>query len=61
MVLKILGAFETEDRRSVGRIRQAMSEMLASEELKQEKDAIYLPPFYFSAVGTAHKILGLLN
>ena len=42
-------------------IRQAMSEMLSSEELKQEKDAIYLPPFYFSEVGTARKILGLLN
>ena len=42
-------------------IRQAMSEMLASDELKQEKDAIYLPPFYFSEVGTARKILGLLN
>lgn len=42
-------------------IRQAMSEMLANDELKQEKDAIYLPPFYFSEVGTARKILGLLN
>lgn len=42
-------------------IREAMSEMLASDELKQEKDAIYLPPFYFSEVGTARKILGLLN
>ena len=42
-------------------IRQAMSEMLASDELKQEKDAIYLPPFYFSEVGTARQILGLLN
>ena len=41
-------------------IRQAMSEMLANDELKQEKDAIYLPPFYFSEVGTARKILGLL-
>lgn len=42
-------------------IRQAMSEMLANDELKQEKDAIYLPPFYYSEVGTARKILGLLN
>ena len=42
-------------------IRQAMSEMLANNELKQEKDAIYLPPFYFSEVGTARKILGLLS
>ena len=42
-------------------IRQAMSEMLANDELKQEKDAIYLPPFYFSEVGTARKILGLLS
>lgn len=42
-------------------IRQAMSEMLANDELKQEKDAIYLPPFYYSEVGIARKILGLLN
>lgn len=42
-------------------IRQAMSEMLANDELKQEKNAIYLPPFYFSEVGTARKILGLLS
>ena len=42
-------------------IRQAMSEMLASEDLMQEKDAIYLPPFFYSEVGTARKILGLLT
>lgn len=42
-------------------IHQALTEMLGSDDLKQEKDAIYLPPFYYSEVGTAKKILGLLE
>lgn len=38
-------------------IRQAISEMIASEDLIRENEAIYLPPFYHSERGTAKKLL----
>lgn len=42
-------------------IRQAMTEMIASEDLIRENEAIYLPPFYFSEKGTAQHLLSLMN
>lgn len=41
-------------------IREALKEMLASEDLIEENEAIYLPPFYHSERGTAKKLLSLL-
>lgn len=41
-------------------IREALKEMLASEVLIEENEAIYLPPFYHSERGTAKKLLSLL-
>ena len=41
-------------------IREALKEMLASEDLIEENEAIYLPPFYHSERGTAKKLLCLL-
>ena len=42
-------------------IKQAMSEMIASEDLIREEEAIYLPPFYFSEKGTAGRLLSLMG
>ena len=42
-------------------IRQAVAEMIASEDLIREDEAIYLPPFYHSERGTAKKLLALLQ
>lgn len=42
-------------------IRDAMSEMVQAEELKTDGDAIYLPPFYYAEVGTANRLLSLLE
>ncbi|MBP7984566.1 MAG: hypothetical protein KAZ28_02875 [Bacteroidaceae bacterium] len=42
-------------------IHQALTEMLGSDDLKQEKDAIYLPPFYYSEVGTAKSCLKIFS
>lgn len=42
-------------------IRDAMSEMVQAEELKMDGDAIYLPPFYYAEVGTANRLLSLLE
>lgn len=42
-------------------IRQAVTEMIASEDLIREDEAIYLPPFYHSESGTAKKLLALLQ
>lgn len=42
-------------------IRQAVIEMIASENLIREDEAIYLPPFYHSERGTAKKLLALLQ
>lgn len=40
-------------------IIRTMEQMLAEKELLQEKDAIYLPPFYYAETGTANKLLKL--
>ncbi|WP_297645451.1 ATP-dependent RecD-like DNA helicase, partial [uncultured Bacteroides sp.] len=42
-------------------IRQAMAEMLQSEDLIQDGEALYMPPFYYAEVGTANRLSGLLN
>lgn len=42
-------------------IRQAVAEMIASENIIRENEAIYLPPFYHSERGTAKKLLALMN
>lgn len=42
-------------------IWQAVTEMIASEDLIREDEAIYLPPFYHSERGTAKKLLALLQ
>lgn len=42
-------------------IRQAVTEMITSEDLIREAEAIYLPPFYHSERGTAKKLLALLQ
>lgn len=42
-------------------IAQAISEMVASEDLIREDEAIYLPPFYHSERGTARKLLALMK
>ena len=46
------------DRESV---TAALSELLQSQELIRESDAIYLPPFYWSEKGTAKKLLELMS
>ena len=42
-------------------IRQAIAEMIISENLIRENEAIYLPPFYHSERGTAKKLLELMH
>ena len=42
-------------------IESALDQMIAAEDLKIEDEAIYLPPFYFSEVGTANKLKMLLT
>ena len=42
-------------------IQQALEEMKASNDLKEEEGAIYLPPFYYSETGTAQRLLALLH
>lgn len=42
-------------------IRQAVTEMITSEDLIREDEAIYLPTFYHSERGTAKKLLALLQ
>jgi len=42
-------------------IESALDKMIADEDLKTENEAIYLPPFYFSEVGTANKLKTLLT
>lgn len=42
-------------------IAQAICEMIESEDLIRENEAIYLPPFYHSENGTARKLLKLLK
>lgn len=40
-------------------VEQALEEMISSDDLKVEEESIYLPPFYFSEIGTAKKLLEL--
>lgn len=42
-------------------IRQALVEMIQTDELKIEGEAIYLPPFYYAEVGTTNRLLSLLE
>lgn len=42
-------------------IRQAMTEMLQSEDLIQDAEAFYMPPFYYAEVGTANRLNNLLG
>lgn len=42
-------------------IRKAMAEMLQSEDLIKDGDALYMPPFYYAEVGTANRLQGLLH
>ena len=52
--LKLLGADETA-------IQNAISEMILAQELMTERDAIYLPSYYYAEVGTAIKLLELIE
>lgn len=42
-------------------IRKALSDMSQTEDLKIEDKAIYLPPFYYAEIGTANRLLALLQ
>ena len=42
-------------------IESALDKMIADEDLKIGDEAIYLPPFYFSEVGTTNKLKTLLT
>lgn len=42
-------------------IRQAMAEMIQSEDLIQDADALCMPPFYYAEVGTANRLNNLLG
>ena len=42
-------------------IRAALTNMIQTEEVKMEEEAIYLPPFYFAEVGTANRLLALVE
>lgn len=42
-------------------IREALTNMAQTEDLKIENEAIYLPPFYFAEVGTTNRLLALLR
>ena len=42
-------------------IVQALADMLTNDDLKQEDDAIYLPPFYHSECGTAKRLIALMT
>ena len=42
-------------------IREALTHMAQTEDLKLEDEAIYLPPFYFAEVGTTNRLLALLR
>ena len=41
-------------------LEAALDEMLGTEDVIQDEDAIYLPPYYFSETGCAKRILTLL-
>lgn len=43
-----------------GELEITLDEMLRTEDLKKEEEAIYLPPFYFAEIGCANRLLRLL-
>lgn len=42
-------------------VRQAISEMLQSEDLIADAEAIYMPPFYYAEAGTANRLNKLMD
>ena len=42
-------------------IREALNNMVQTDDLKLEDEAIYLPPFYFAEVGTTNRLQALLR
>ena len=42
-------------------VEQALEEMISSDDVKVEDGNIYLPPFYYSEIGVAKKLLELKN
>lgn len=44
-----------------GELEITLDEMLRSEDVIQDEEAIYLPPYYFSESGCAKKLIGLLS
>ncbi len=42
-------------------ILMTMDHMIKNNDLIQEEQAIYLPPFYYAEIGTAHKLLRLIS
>lgn len=52
--IELLGADEAP-------VRQAISEMLQSEDLIADAEAIYMPPFYYAEVGTANRLNKLMD
>ena len=42
-------------------IHEALTSLIETEDLKTDKEAIYLPPFYYAEIGTANRLLGLLQ
>ena len=57
LVKAAIGLLEADEES----IRKALADMARTEDLKMEDEAIYLPPFYFAEVGTAHHLLALLR
>lgn len=44
-----------------GELEITLDEMLRTEDLKKEEEAIYLPPFYYAEIGCANRLLRLLT
>ncbi len=42
-------------------IREAMTQMVAAEDLIRDGEAIYLPPFYYAEIGVAGRLLRLIE
>ena len=42
-------------------IHEALTSLIETEDLKTDKEAIYLQPFYYAEIGTANRLLGLLQ
>ena len=57
LVKAALDLLEAEEEPS----RAALTNMIQTEEVKMEEEAIYLPPFYFAEVGTANRLLALVE